>query len=94
MGDNERQEETRRDFEKLWIWKSVTNQPTDRTNSRDAVTSKNSIFTDIVQIGGGRSTPFQKIETNNFFTWVFIVLIENEAEFFEFFAVARDVGRF
>ena len=32
------------------------------------VTSKkNSIFTDIVQIGGGRSTPFQKIEKKWFF---------------------------
>ena len=44
LGDNERQEETRRDFEKLWIWKSVTNQPTDRTNSRDGVASKNIVY--------------------------------------------------
>ena len=44
MVDNERQEETRRDFEKLWIWKSVTNQPTDRTNSRDGVASKNIVY--------------------------------------------------
>ena len=29
---------------------------------RGDVQKKNSIFTDIVQIGGGRSTSFQKIE--------------------------------